>query len=349
MIRNEAQRVRQPAALLLLAAMALSVVVGVWTLLSAQATLVDRIITSQPGAILNFGDRGVQAFGYFGAIYVTALPAVAVALATLTGPKVSRARQVTLAAAVLQAAALVLSVICWLAAFGSDLTTAGKVQNFFTDLVFIVVAVAGLMFTLAVLRAAEMQGAPKAPAGQPAAATQQLPGQPGYGQPGYGQPGYGQPGYGQQPGRMPQAHAQPGYGQPGQQGYARQGYGQQGPGQQGPGQQGPGQQGPGQQAGRVPQAPQAQGQQPSGQQPQGQQPPGQQAQGQRPQAQPGYGQPGQQGYAQPSYGQQARPQHAYGQQPGRTAAGPAGQQAGSPAQQADDGDHRPAAEDEDPV
>src|SRR5580700_7643011 len=127
-IRNEAQRVREPAAWLLLAAMALSVIVGVWTLLSAQSTLVDRIVTALPGSRLNFGDRGLDAFGYFGAIYITALPVVAVVLATLTGQKVNRAREVTLAAVVLQAAALVLSVICWLAAFGSDLSTAGKIQ-----------------------------------------------------------------------------------------------------------------------------------------------------------------------------------------------------------------------------
>src|SRR5437868_3111375 len=153
-IRNEAQRVRKPAAWLLLAAMALSVVLGVWTLLSAQGQLFDRLVTSLPGGGLNFGDRGLEAFGHFGAIYVTALPVAAVLLATLTGGKVHRAREITLGAAVLQAAALVLSVICWLAAFGSDLSTSGKTQTFIAGLVGLIVAVAGLMFTLAVLRAA---------------------------------------------------------------------------------------------------------------------------------------------------------------------------------------------------
>jgi hypothetical protein len=282
--------------LLLLAAMALSVIVGLWILLSAQSQLFDRLVTSLPGGGLNFGDRALEAFGYFGAIYITALPVAAVVLATLTGGKVRRAREITLGAAVLQAAALILSVICWLAAFGSDLSTSGKTQTFIAGLVGLIVAVAGLMFTLAVLRAAELQGSRAASGGHGAAATstQQLP----------GQAGYGQPGYGQQPVRVPsaqqgqaqaqqgqaqaqQGQAQAGYGQPGQQGYGQQGYRQQGYGQQGYGQQ----------PTRVPQ-----GQHPSSAP-----------------TQPGYGQPGQQGYAQPGQGyaqpgQQAYTQPSYGQQ-----------------------------------
>jgi hypothetical protein len=411
LIRNEAQRVREPAAWLLLAAMALSVIVGLWTLLSAQGQLFDRLVSSFPGGGLNFGDRGLEAFNDFGAIYVTALPVVAVVLATLTGGKVSRAREVTLGAAVLQAVALVLSVICWLAAFGSDLTTSGKTQNFVANLVCIIVAVAGLMFTLAVLRATEMQGTPAVSTGQAAAGTQQMP----------GLAGYGQPGYGPQPGRVPQgqhahpqhahsqhaqaqqaqqaqaqqaqarqaqaqqaqaqqaqarqaqaqqAQAQPGYGQPGQQGYTQPGYGQPGYGQPGYGpqpgrvpqgqptaQQPPVQAGygqPGQQAYRQP----SQGYTQSGQQAYGQ--PGQQgyAQPEQGYAQPGYGQqgytqPGQQGYAQqeyaqPGYGQSGRSQQEYGQPPGETPAGSAGQQPGTPGQQLAPDDHYSADAEEDP-
>jgi hypothetical protein len=416
LIRNEAQRVREPAAWLLLAAMALSVIVGLWTLLSAQGQLFDRLVSSFPGGGLNFGDRGLEAFNDFGAIYVTALPVVAVVLATLTGGKVSRAREVTLGAAVLQAVALVLSVICWLAAFGSDLTTSGKTQNFVANLVCIIVAVAGLMFTLAVLRATEMQGTPAVSTGQAAAGTQQMP----------GLAGYGQPGYGPQPGRVPQgqhahpqhahsqhaqaqqaqqaqaqqaqarqaqaqqaqaqqaqarqaqaqqAQTQPGYGQPGQQGYTQPGYGQPGYGQPGYGpqpgrvpqgqptaQQPPVQAGygqPGQQAYRQP----SQGYTQSGQQAYGQ--PGQQgyAQPEQGYAQPGYAQPaygqqgytqpGQQGYAQqeyaqPGYGQSGRSQQEYGQQPGETPAGSAGQQPGTPGQQLAPDDHYSADAEEDP-
>jgi hypothetical protein len=301
-------------------------------------------------------------------------------LATLTGGKVRRAREITLGAAVLQAAALILSVICWLAAFGSDLSTSGKTQTFIAGLVGLIVAVAGLMFTLAVLRAAELQGSPAASGGHGAAATatQQLP----------GQAGYGQPGYGQQPVRVPsaqqgQAQAQQGQAQAQQ---APAGYGQQGYGQQGYGQQGYGQQGYGQQPTRVPQ-----GQHPSSAPSQ----PGYGQPGQQGYTQPGqgYAQPGQQAYTQPSYGQQgytrpaqqdysqqdysqqgygqqgyARPgqqgysqqayappgydqpgqsQQGYGQQPGGTASGSAGWQSGTPNERPAAGNHRAPDEDED--
>jgi hypothetical protein len=316
-IRNEAQRVREPVALLLLAAMALSVVVGLWTLLSAQSQLFDRLVTSVPGGGLNFGDRALDAFGYFGAIYITALPVAAVVLATLTGGKVRRAREITLGAAVLQAAALILSVICWLAAFGSDLSTAGKTQSFIGGLVSLIVAAAALMFTLAVLRAAELQGTPAVSGGHAAAATAAT--QPG-------QADYGQPGYGQQPVRVPSAQQaqvqqaqaqaqqaqaqqaqaqqaqaqQAGYGQTGQQGYAQQGYGQQPTrvpqGQHplsAPSQSQPGYGQPGQQAYTQPGRGYAQ--------------PGQQGYTQQ-----GYTQPGQQGYSQQQYGQQQYGQQDYG-------------------------------------
>jgi len=297
-IRTEAQRVREPAAWLLLAAMALSVIVGAWTLLTAQDQL------SFGGGLLPFGDRALAAFSYFGAIYITALPVVAVLLAAVIGEKVNRAREVTLAAAALQGAALVLSVICWLAAFGSHLSTTGKTQAFFVSAGSIAVEVAGLMFTLAVLRSAEMQAVAAASAGKAAAATQQLP----------GQAGYGRPGYGQQPGRVaqpPQARTQAGYGQPGQPGYGQPGYGQQGYAQQ---------------PGRSPQLPS-----------QGQQAQGQQAQGQQPQAQPAKGrgqQPQGHGQGQPQT-QQPRAPSGYGQQPGQQAHGQPGQGYAQPGQQAE--------------
>lgn len=385
MIRNQAQRVREPAALLLLAATALSVIVGLWTLLNAQSQLFDRLVTSLPGGGLNFGDRALDAFGYFCAVYITALPVAAVMLATLAGGKVSRAREITLGAAVLQAAALILGVICWLAAFGSDLSTSGKAQSFLTGLVSLIVAVAGLMFTLAVLRAAELQGRPAASGGHAAAATttQQLP----------GQAGYGQPGYGQQAGRVPsaqqtqaqqaqaqaqQAQAQAGYGQPGQQGYAQQGYGQQGYGQQptrvpqaqypqsAPSQPGYGQSGqqgytqpgqgyaqPGQQAYTQPSYGQQQGyarpeQQGYSQQGYSQQGYGQQGYGQ----QQGYARPEHQGYSQqayapPGYDQPGQSQQGYGQQPGGTAGASASQQSGTPSERPAARNHRAPDEDED--
>jgi hypothetical protein len=363
-IRNEAQRVREPAALLLLAAMGLSVIVGVWTLLSAQSQLFDRLITSVPGGGLNFGDRGLEAFGYFGAIYITALPVAAVVLATLTGERVHRAREITLGAAALQAAAFVLSVICWLAAFGSDLSGTGKAQSFFGGLVSLIVAAAALMFTLAVLRAAELQATPATAGGHaPTSATAQLPAQAGYGQPGYGQPV-----------RVPQDQAQAaqaGQAQAAQAGYGQQGYAQQGYGQQGgraaqgqhpqaaPTQTGYGQQGyfqPSQGYGQS--GHQGHGQ--SGQQGYGQQGytrPEEQGYGQPGYSDSGYGQqgytrPGEQGYGRPGYfepsqGYGQSGHQGYGQQPGGTTSGSAGQESGSAGQESSAGNHRSADEDED--
>jgi hypothetical protein len=356
-IRNEAQRVREPAALLLLAAMALSVIVGLWTLLSAQSQLFDRLVTSLPGGGLNFGDRALEAFGYFGAVYITALPVAAVVLATLTGGKVHRAREITLGAALLQAAALILSVICWLAAFGSDLSTSGKTQSFFGGLVSLIVAAAALMFTLAVLRAAELQGRSAAGGhGAAATATQQLPGQAGYGQPGYGQQAARVPSA--QSGQAQQAQAQAGYGQPGQQGYAQQAYGQQSTRAQ------QGQQPAYGQAGQQAYAQPGQGYGQSGQQAytqpgygqQGYTQPGQQGYGQQGYGQQGYGQQGyarpgqgysQEAYAPPGYGQTGQSSQGYGQQSGGTASGPASQQSGTSGDRPAAGNHRAADDDED--
>jgi hypothetical protein len=350
-IRGEAQRIREPAAFLLLAGLALSVIVGIWTLLTAQASLIDV------GTTFPFADRVTQAFGYFAAIYITALPVAAVVLATLLGEKVSKAKLITQTALVLQGIALVLGVICWLGAFGSQLTSTGKIQNFLGAGGSIVVAVAGMLFTLAVARSSELAVIPVASpgqaaspvqvaaAGQAATAGQAGYGQAGYGQqarpqqgqaqPGYGQPGYGQPGYGQTA-RPQQGHAQQGYAQ---QPYGQQGYGQQGPAsQQGQGYSQSGQQGYGQQ-----------GYGQSGQQGYGQQGYGQQGYGQAAHGQ-GYGQPGQPGqgygqqgypqpgYGQPGYGQQGRTQPGYGQ-PGGAPATSAGQQPGAATQRpADDQD-----------
>jgi hypothetical protein len=379
-IRGEAQRIREPAAFLLLIGLALSVIVGIWSLLSAQSSFVDQLIQSVPGAGLNFGDRASEAFGNFGAIYITALPVAAVIIATLLGEKVSKAKQITQAAMVLQGLALLLAVVSWLAAFGSHLTTSGKIQNFVGNGACVAVAVGAMLFTLAVARSSELAAIPATSPGQAASPAQPATAPGGYGQPGYGQqarpqqaqaqqaqaqpgqaqPGYGQQGYGQQ-GYGQQGYGQQGYGQAArpQQGYAQQGDAQQGYGQQGQGYsqgsqaQGYGQQAPGYgqagQAGQQAQPGQGYGQ--TAQQGQGQgygqATPGQgygqagQGYGQAGQPGQGYGQAGQQGYAQQGYGQQG-----YSQQ-GRTAPGygqpgttPTGQQPGAAGQ-------RPADDEQD--
>jgi hypothetical protein len=355
-IRSEAQRVREPVAFLLLAGMALSLISGVWVLLSAQDQLLDAVPGVSAG--LNFGDRSQQAFGYFGPVYVTALPVVAVLLVAVIGERTAKAKEISLAGAVLQAVALLLSVVTALGQFSSHLTTTGKTQNFVVDLGYIAVAVAGLLFTLAVVRSSELQGTRAVPAGVMPGVGQQMT-QPFAGQQVAGQTAYGQQGYGQHQARTPQgqpAQGQPAQGQTAQaqqaayQQYAQQGYGQQQYAQQGyaqqqprtaqgqPGQAQPGHAQPaqGQPAqGQPAQGQPAQGQPAQGQPGYGQQPgqhsyaqpgqqyaqPGQQSYAQPGQQQPGQQQPGQQPYgqqyAQPGYGQQQYAQPGYGQQPTR--------------------------------
>ncbi|HEV2451032.1 MAG TPA: hypothetical protein VGS62_03800, partial [Streptosporangiaceae bacterium] len=312
MIRNEAQRVREPAAMLLLAAMGLSVFVGIWTLFSARSQLIDVVTAGG----LNFGDRALEAFGHFAAIYVTALPVTAVVLATLAGEKVTRARQLTQAAVALQSVALVLGVVSLLAAFGSHLSTTGQAQSFFIDLAGLAVAVAGLMFTTSVLRSADL----RPPVTGTATATLQIKPVP------HGQPGYGQHAGHAATGQQSPAQAQAAYGQHPQ---ARAAYGQQ-PYPQGysqparPAQQPPAQ--PAQPA--YPQQAQPQQAQPEQAQPQQAQPqPAYPQQAQPEQAQPQQTQTAynQQAYAPPGYGQQSYGQQAY-DQPGQQAYDQPGQQ-----------------------
>jgi len=306
-VKEEAQRAREPAAWVLLGAMAASIVVGIWILATTGSG-------AGFGASPGLADRAALAASYFVIVYVTALPVVAVMLACLAGEKLERARLITLAAVMLQAVALLLGVICWLASLGASsvVTGGGTAQEFLVSAGHVAVAAAGLLFSVLALRARELQAAPgpsagreagtfaqqaagsaapaQSSAGYPAYGTGQHGGAPQAAQPGqqaYPQQAYGQPPYGQQP------YGQQGYqqrqGQYGQQPYPP-GYGQQAYGQQGYGQQGYGQAAHGQAAVRPGY--------------------GQDA------AQPGYPQQGysQQGYSQQGYSQQGYGQAAYGQQ-----------------------------------
>jgi hypothetical protein len=79
---------------------------------------------------------------------VTALPVAAVLLAALAGRPAGTARGVTLTAVIIQAVALALGLVAWVAILGK---TGGWLPV--TRAVDIAVAVAGLILTNAVLRA----------------------------------------------------------------------------------------------------------------------------------------------------------------------------------------------------
>jgi hypothetical protein len=345
-IRDETMRVRQPAAWLLLGGVMISVLLGLLALLSdSWAAAVN------PGVLLvvaggtagpTMAGRALIASHVLTAIPVSAMAVAAVVLATHLGEKVRQARRITLLAVLAQGAALLFGVLTWLLGFGATVPGAAKLGVFLSGGVGVMVAAAGMFFSVVTLRARELQPGPK-DAKEPAALY------PGYG---YGQQaaadGYQADGYqaaGTQPPQYQAATIQPygappgaSYGQP-QAGYVQPGYasyGQQAPSQQAyqgayphqqaqqPGYEGgygqqqaygqgygssPGQQGYGGSAGY-------------GGQGYGHQGYPAQGQGQAP-GQPGYGQQayGAQGYAQQGYqgqgyGSQAQPAADAYQQPG---------------------------------
>lgn len=247
-IRDETKRVRQPAALLLVGGVATSVFGGLMAMLSTSwaaglnpGTLAVVVAGGTAGP--SFGDRSVVASHIFTAIPVTAMAVAAVILATHLGETVRLARRITLWAVVLQAVALFFGVITWLVSLGVP-HGAAKLAFFLDGGVGIMVAAAGLSFSLATLRSRELRSAraksaKKAPqaaaypdygygqqgaypaAGYPSGPAQQ----PSAGQP-YGsaaaQPQYGQT---QTPSQSQGAYGQHSYGSYGQQAYP-QGYSQ---------------------------------------------------------------------------------------------------------------------------
>src|SRR6266516_1181042 len=180
-ISDETRRVRQPTAWLLLAGVMISVFLGLAAMLSNgwaagvnPATLVAVAAGTMAGP--SFADRAAVASHVFTAIPVTAMEVVAVLLATHIGEKVRQARRITLLAVLAQSVALFLGVITWLVSLSVP-HGAAKLAFLLDGAVGIMVASAGLFFSIVTLRSRELQ--------TPAAASQASGGYPGYG---YGQP-----------------------------------------------------------------------------------------------------------------------------------------------------------------
>jgi len=320
-IRDETKRVRQPAAWLLLGGVTISVFLGLMAMLStswaAAANVGTLVALAGTASGPTFADRSVVASHVLTALPVTAMAVVAVILATHLGEQVRQARRITLFATVLQGTALLFGVITWLTALGVQVSGSAKLGFFLDGAVGVMVAAAGLFFSVVTLRSRALQ-ASRAQAATPVASPSGYPGY-GYGPQAGGVAGTGYAAAGYQPGAAQAAQQTPGqqtasqqaaqqtaqypaaasqqygaassqYGQPqGHAGYGQQSYGSYG--QQAAGQQAAGQQAAGQQA--------------AGQQAAGQQAAGQQA-------------AGQQGYP-AGYGQQAYQQNydaGYGQQSG---------------------------------
>jgi hypothetical protein len=170
----DVRRVRTHVAWLLLLAAAVLVAVAAWqfvglpgrqsgfgfTFVSSSGSTASSSSLSVVGSGLGFAARGLTAVGSLASIDVTLLPVAAVVLAAVGRP-VRLARQVALAAAIIQAVALVLAIVAWAAA----LTLSDPAWFPVTTAAELVVAVACLILTVTVLRSPALRG-PAGP-GQP--------------------------------------------------------------------------------------------------------------------------------------------------------------------------------------
>lgn len=145
---DDFRRAREYAAWILLVAAAVPVFVGAWTLagLSGGPVLSSGSIfgvASTPP----FSLRAEAAFSYLVEITYTALPVAAVLLAALPGRQAVTVGRITLTAVIIQAIALALGLVAWVAILGKS----GRWFNVISA-ADIAVAVAGLILTSAVLR-----------------------------------------------------------------------------------------------------------------------------------------------------------------------------------------------------
>lgn len=144
------RRAREYAAWILLVAAAVEVFLGAWAF---SALAGGPYASFHSGSLFGpvtgtpFWLRGEEAFPYLVAFTVTALPVAAVLLVALADRLPGAARRVTLTALIIQAVALALGLVAWVAALGK--TGRWVPVSWAVD---IAVAVAGLIFTNAVLR-----------------------------------------------------------------------------------------------------------------------------------------------------------------------------------------------------
>jgi hypothetical protein len=158
---DDFRRAREYAAWILLAAAAVQVFVGAWTLAGLSGGPVvssGSIFGTAP--TVTFWMRAQAAFSYLVSITVTALPVAAVLLAALPGRQAVTVRRITLTAVIIQAVALALGLVAWVAI----LSKTGRWFSL-TSAADIAVAVAGLILTNAALRSLGAEPRPRPLAG----------------------------------------------------------------------------------------------------------------------------------------------------------------------------------------
>jgi hypothetical protein len=124
-----------------------------WVLLAAAAVMGAWELLGLPGAPFpasTFRLRSSAASANLVAVDVTALPVAAVLLVAFVGRPAAAARQIARTAVILQAVALGLGLIAWVASLGRG--SLGTPRFSIADASRLAVAGAGLMLTSAVLR-----------------------------------------------------------------------------------------------------------------------------------------------------------------------------------------------------
>jgi hypothetical protein len=263
--KEAVQRLREPAAWVLLAAAGVQLLAGIISLLGGGGSFTLRAL-------------GQTSDGTFLQVTLVGLVSLAVALTALGAAPTPQARTITMGALGVLGGTALFGVISWLSGMLADSDYAGAVTKLTTFLLgaadLAVVGVGGWFAFTVFQQLQPPRPQPQMQPGYPDFGYQQgQPGQPGQpaqpGQQQYGQAGYGQQQYqqyqqyGQQQGGEGQQAPQPGYDQQqqyggqqyggqqeyqqyggqagyqqGQQEYGQQEYGQQGYDQQGYGQQG---------------------------------------------------------------------------------------------------------------
>ena len=157
---DEFRRAREYAAWILLAAGAVQVVLGAWAL-SGLPEGPAAVFQSGFGqaTLPAFWMRAEVAFPDLVAFTVTVLPVAAVLLVALVGRPPAAAHRITQIAVIIQAVALALGLVAWVAVLGK--TGRWLPVSWAVD---IAVSVAGLILTNAVLRSlgAEQRTSPRA-------------------------------------------------------------------------------------------------------------------------------------------------------------------------------------------
>ncbi|TDB94531.1 hypothetical protein [Actinomadura sp. 7K534] len=252
MNKEAVQRLREPAAWVLLASAGVQLLAGIITLIGDDGTFTFRaLLETRDGMFLQIGIVGILV--------------LAVLLVTWGDRPTPQARTITMGALGVLGGIAVFGLISWLSGLLTDSESAGaltKLSVFLIGAGKLAVVGVGAWYVYTVFQGMQpprpqpgqqqmQQGYPdfgyqQGQQGQPGQQAQ--PGQQQYGQQQDYQQGYGQQQYqqyqqyGQQSGAEGQQAGRPGYEQQGQQGYEQQQYGQQQDYQQGYGQQQYGQQ-----------------------------------------------------------------------------------------------------------